>query len=183
MFDATIADVTSDPISNPNYLFIRKNCSCLTSRRYFTNTTFTARQQGNAYSLVTEAYGALASFANSSRVVREGNVVGLRLYCGCSSGLWNYLMSYVMEEGDTVEGLASRFGVSMDSIETANGLDGPDGVVVGDVYYIPLNSVPGQPYVDTEISPAPVPAPAPTFSVVSGTNIKNFTWIVTLFSK
>lgn len=49
-------------------------------------------------------------------------------------------MSYVMEEGDTVEGLASRFGVSMDSIETANGLDGPDEVVVGDVYYIPLNS-------------------------------------------
>lgn len=49
-------------------------------------------------------------------------------------------MSYVMEEGDSVEGLSSRFGVSMDSIETANGMDGPDEVVVGDVYYIPLNS-------------------------------------------
>lgn len=64
-----------------------------------------------------------------------------------------------MEDGDSVESLSSRFGVSMDSIETANGMDGPDGVVAGDVYYIPMNSVPGQPYVEMEISPAPVPAP------------------------
>lgn len=49
-------------------------------------------------------------------------------------------MSYVMEEGDSVESLSSRFGVSMDSIETVNGMSGPDEVVVGDVYYIPLNS-------------------------------------------
>lgn len=49
-------------------------------------------------------------------------------------------MSYVMEEGDTVESLSSRFGVSMDSIETANGMSDPNSIVIGDVYYIPLNS-------------------------------------------
>nr|ABF70118.1 protein kinase family protein [Musa balbisiana] len=68
-----------------------------------------------------------------------------------------------MEEGDSVESLSSRFGVSMDSIETVNGMSGPDEVVVGDVYYIPLNSVPGLPYaMDTGISPSPTPAPSPT---------------------
>lgn len=49
-------------------------------------------------------------------------------------------MSYVMEDGDTIESLASRFGVSMDSIERVNGIDNPDNVTVGSLYYIPLDS-------------------------------------------
>lgn len=71
-----------------------------------------------------------------------------------------------MEEGDSVESLSSRFGVSMDSIETVNGMAGPNDAVVGNVYYIPLNSVPGLP-VDTEVSPAPAPAPAPIIDTFS----------------
>lgn len=50
------------------------------------------------------------------------------------------MMSYVLRDGDSVESLASRFGVSMDSIVTANGLDNPDNVTVGQLYFIPLNS-------------------------------------------
>lgn len=46
----------------------------------------------------------------------------------------------MLEEGDSVESLASRFGASMDSIETVNGLSGPDGTAPGTVLYIPLNS-------------------------------------------
>jgi len=49
-------------------------------------------------------------------------------------------MSYVMKDGDSVESLASRFGVSMDSIEQVNGISNPDNFTVGDLYYIPLNS-------------------------------------------
>jgi spore germination protein YaaH len=50
------------------------------------------------------------------------------------------LMSYVMRDGDTVQSLASRFGVSMDSIEQVNGILNPDNVTVGGLYYIPLDS-------------------------------------------
>jgi LysM domain len=77
---------------------------------------------------------------NMSRLAKPGAVVSLHLLCGCSNGLWNYLLSYVLQEGDTVESLASRFGASMDSIETVNGLTGPDSAVAGTVLYIPLNS-------------------------------------------
>jgi spore germination protein YaaH len=45
-----------------------------------------------------------------------------------------------MKEGDTVQSLSSRFGVSMDSIETVNGIQNPDNVTAGALYYIPLNS-------------------------------------------
>lgn len=49
-------------------------------------------------------------------------------------------MSYVLQEGDSVLSLASRFGVSMDDIETVNGISNPDNVTAGDLYFIPLNS-------------------------------------------
>lgn len=49
-------------------------------------------------------------------------------------------MSYVMRDGDSVQSLASRFGVSMDSIEQVNGIHDPDNVTVGALYYIPLDS-------------------------------------------
>lgn len=141
MFDVFPEDVTADESSNPGYLFIRKNCSCLYDKKYLANSTFTMREQeGFVNETVARAYDGLALLPNSKRRARVGAVISLHLLCGCSSGLWNYLMSYVMEEGDSIESLSSRFGVSMDAIETVNKMDGPNGGVVGNVYYIPLNS-------------------------------------------
>ncbi|KAA8540349.1 hypothetical protein F0562_024732 [Nyssa sinensis] len=162
MFDVLPEDVTVEG-NNRDYLFIRKNCSCSSNiNKYLTNTTYTVREYGGSvYDMVSEAYDGLACLSNSTRAARKGAVVSLQLFCGCSSRLWNYLMSYVMRDGDSIESLASRFGVSMDSIETVNGIDNPDNVTVGALYYIPLNSVPGEPYsIESDTSPAPVPAPS-----------------------
>ncbi|KAK3410904.1 hypothetical protein EUGRSUZ_J02935 [Eucalyptus grandis] len=162
MFDVLPADVTVES-SNLDYVFVRKNCSCLsTPRKYATNTTYTMKSdEGYVYDTVIEAYDGLALLPNSTRRAKAGAVVSLRLFCGCSSGLWNYLMSYVMKDGDSVESLASRFGVSMDSIEQVNGISNPDNFTVGDLYYIPLNSVPGEPYpLEDDVTPAPAPAPS-----------------------
>ncbi|XP_010267144.1 PREDICTED: lysM domain receptor-like kinase 3 isoform X2 [Nelumbo nucifera] len=169
MFDVLPEDVTVEG-DNRDYLFIRKNCSCAASaKKYMTNTTFTVREDdGSVYDMVIEAYGGLAFLPNSTRSARVGLVVSLHLLCGCSSGLWNYLMSYVMQDGDTIESLASRFGVSMDSIEAINRISNPDNVSVGTVYYIPLNSVPGEPYPLEDISPTPGPGPAPSVYTFSG---------------
>lgn len=141
MFDVLPTDVTVEDNSH-GYLFIKKNCSCSSpSNKYLTNTTFTVRkEEGSVFKMVTEAYGGLALAPNWTRRARVGAVVSLHLACGCSSRLWNYLLSYVMNDGDTIESLASRFGVSMDSIETVNGIADPENVTVGAVYYIPLNS-------------------------------------------
>lgn len=161
MFDVLPEDVTVEGDGGGGYVFIKKNCSCASGiNEYLTNTTFTVRSgEGYVYDMVTEAYGGLTFLPNSTRRARNGAVVWLRLLCGCSSGLWNYLMSYVMREGDSIESLASRFGVSMDSIEKVNGIVDPDNVTVGALYFIPLNSVPGEPYPLETIPPAPAPAP------------------------
>ncbi|XP_031120087.1 lysM domain receptor-like kinase 3 [Ipomoea triloba] len=163
MFDVLPHDITVEG-NGRDYVFIRKNCSCAPgNNQYLTNTTFTVRESnGSVYDLVIDAYDGLAYFpTNFTREAKKGAVVSLKLMCGCSSGLWNYLMSYVMEDGDSVESLASRFGVSMDNIESVNGIQNPDNFTAGALYYIPLNSVPGEPYpVKNDTLPAPVPAPS-----------------------
>ncbi|CAA2959209.1 lysM domain receptor-like kinase 3 [Olea europaea subsp. europaea] len=163
MFDVLPQDITIEG-NGRDFMFIKKSCSCASGlHKYLSNTTYTVRENnGSVYDLVTEAYDGLAYFStNFTRKARKGAVVSLRLMCGCSSGLWNYLMSYVMRDEDSVASLASRFGVSMDSIETLNGISDPDNVTVGALYYIPLNSVPGEPYpLKNFTTPAPVPAPS-----------------------
>ncbi|KMS96468.1 hypothetical protein BVRB_9g224610 [Beta vulgaris subsp. vulgaris] len=166
MFDVFPKDVTVEN-SKKDLIFVKKNCSCDPRlRKYLTTTTFTVRNgSGLVHDLVNDAYQGLAflpvSNNSNSRIARPGEVVSVRMFCGCSSGLWNYLMSYVMRDGDTLSSLASRFGVSMDSIEQVNGISNPDNITVGELYYIPLNSVPGDPYpIETSIPPAPVPTPS-----------------------
>jgi hypothetical protein len=147
MFDAAPGDLTADATASPGYAFVRKNCSCLPSRTYLANTTYTipyvaAPPNATAADVAAAAYVGLAVpplGGAAQRLPRPGAVVALHLLCGCSSGPWNYFLSYVGVDGDTVESLSSRFGASMDAIETANGMAGPDPITAGKVYYIPLN--------------------------------------------
>ncbi|XP_052136545.1 lysM domain receptor-like kinase 3 [Oryza glaberrima] len=192
MFDAAPGDITADAAASPGYAFVRKNCSCLASRTYLANTTYTvpsaaagATANATAADVAAAAYAGLAvppPGGPALRPPRPGAVVALHLLCGCSSGPWNYLLSYVGVDGDTVESLSSRFGASMDAIEAANGMAGPDPITTGKVYYIPLNSVPGQPYpVMSPSSPTPAPAPAQnTFSDVSEHHSTKFPygWVI-----
>lgn len=168
MFDVLPSDITVEG-NGWDYIFIRKNCSCASGiKKYVSNTTSTVKtNEGFVDDLVMDAYDGLILLPNTSRKARNGAVISLRLFCGCSSGLWNYLLSYVLRDGDSVESLASRFGVSMDSIEGVNGLDGPDNVTVGSLYYIPLDSVPGDPYPLKNASP-PASVPTPSVDNISG---------------
>ena len=45
--------------------------------------------------------------------------------------------SYIVESGDTLSGIAARFGVSVDAIVEANGLESPDSLSVDYVLVIP----------------------------------------------
>ncbi|KAL9250886.1 LysM domain receptor-like kinase 3-like protein [Drosera capensis] len=180
MFDVVQDDVTVENEDLGVY-FIRKNCSCDPKLKgYLTSTTYTVRDDrggggggGFVEDVVGEVYNGLAyldegmKWKRGKRKVRVGEVVGVRLLCGCSSGLWNYLMSYVMRDGDSVASLASRFGVSMDSIEEVNGISDPGNFTVGGLYYVPLDS--GDPYSVISSSP---PAPAPISITNTSTEVE-----------
>lgn len=44
---------------------------------------------------------------------------------------------YVVAEGDTLSGIAARFGVTEAALQTANGVDDPNRLVVGQELIIP----------------------------------------------
>lgn len=184
MFDVLPGDVTVEN-SNKDFIFVRKNCSCDPKlRSYLTSTTLTVRKAGGLVNdVVRDAYQGLAFLpdSNNTRVALLGSVVSVRMFCGCSSGLWNYLMSYVMRDGDSIASLSSRFGVSMDSIEQVNGILDPNNVTIGALYYIPLNSVPGDPYPVESPAPAPAPSTSNFTVAVNNENQKAhipYVWIV-----
>ncbi|BAT91647.1 hypothetical protein VIGAN_07025700 [Vigna angularis var. angularis] len=185
MFDVLPGEITYED-NGWDYLFIRKNCSCDAGmKKFVSNTTLTVKSNGGfVHDLVNEAYDGLALLPNTTHGARKDHgIISLNLFCSCSSGLWNYLMSYVIKNGDSVESLASRFGVSMDSIETVNnGIDNPGGFSVGALYYIPLNSVPGELYHFKNDTP-PVPVPSPSVDGFSADQINqkgrmSHEWIV-----
>ncbi|MED6107240.1 hypothetical protein PIB30_012075 [Stylosanthes scabra] len=155
MFDVFPSDITLEG-NGWDYIFIRKNCSCAANtKNYVSNTTFTVKSihGGFVNDLVMDAYEGLALLPNTNHWASSGSVVSLR-------------------DGDSVESLASRFGVSMDSIEAVNAIDNSDNVTVGSLFYIPLNSIPGRPYHWNNDTP-PVPVPSPSFDNFSADQVNH----------
>lgn len=64
-------------------------------------------------------------------------------------------MNYIVQPGDTLWSIASRFNVPMNSILRANGLASPNNIYVGQTLYIPVSG--GFPFP----IPGPGPGPAP----------------------
>jgi LysM repeat protein len=58
---------------------------------------------------------------------------------------------YTVEPGDNLSGIASRFGVSQESLMALNGITNPDAIAVGQVLQLPPEA----------FAPTTVPATAP----------------------
>lgn len=68
-------------------------------------------------------------------------------------------MNYIVQSGDTLYGIASRFGTTVDAIMRANRLQSPF-IYVGQQLFIPTGQMPG-PGPGQGHFPPPTPAPMP----------------------
>lgn len=68
---------------------------------------------------------------------------------------------YVVQPGDTLAGIAARFGISLENLMRANGLTDPDIITVGQRLLIPAGPLQATPHAPTAtLSPAgPPPTP------------------------
>jgi LysM repeat protein len=72
--------------------------------------------------------------------------------------------SYTIEDGDTLSHIADRFGVSLDELAAANGLDDPSYIISGHTLVIPGHEVaaePEQPSAGLNLSYTPPPLQFP----------------------
>jgi spore germination protein len=51
-------------------------------------------------------------------------------------------LTYVIQDGDTLWSIAQQFGITVEAIVSANNLDNPDELPVGQEIFIPLDSSP-----------------------------------------
>ncbi|GAB4542457.1 MAG: hypothetical protein Kow0063_34470 [Anaerolineae bacterium] len=65
---------------------------------------------------------------------------------------------YIVQPGDTLSSIASKFDVSMEDLMLANGLDNPDYVQLGQELLIPIG---GLPPATPTFTPVPVPTDTP----------------------
>jgi LysM repeat protein len=82
---------------------------------------------------------------------------------------------YTIVKGDTISGIAARFGVSTSSVLTANGLSASSIIYPGQTIAIPGGTLATTPV--SSVTPAPVPAPAPsngsTYVIASGDTVSS----------
>jgi LysM repeat protein len=115
------------------------------------STTATARQVAlRRAALSTGATIALTSFAVGAAVPAHADD------------------SYTVRSGDTVSGIAARYGTTVSAVASASGLANPSRIQVGQVLTIP-SSTPA-PAAATPAA-APAAAPAATYTVVRGDTV------------
>ncbi|GMH17309.1 hypothetical protein Nepgr_019150 [Nepenthes gracilis] len=152
-------------IPSGDLVIIPINCSCTSARSYYQyNATYTLSAGDTYFSVANNTYEALttcqAMMSQNPYGVRnlsEGLDLLVPLMCACptsnqtKSGV-EYLLTYLVKQGDTVDSIGNMFGVDKQSILDANELSG------GFIYYftpllVPLKSVP------TNVSTSPPPPP------------------------
>ncbi len=78
-------------------------------------------------------------------------------------------ISYVVESGDTLAGIASKFNSTVDDIVKANNLADANAIYVGELLQIPVNLVtptPTRPPTSTPRTPVPTGTPAATLTPI-----------------
>lgn len=68
---------------------------------------------------------------------------------------------YTVRSGDTLSGLAYRYGTSVSAIMQANGISHPNRLLVGQTIFIPGYYAPPPPQPHPQPQPQPTPAPQP----------------------
>lgn len=70
-------------------------------------------------------------------------------------------MLYTVQAGDTMSGIATSFGVTLEELITANGLTDPNLIRPGDVLIIPGQTAPASGELPADITPMPTAPPRP----------------------
>jgi LysM repeat protein len=135
---------------------------------YSCGTSYTV-QSGDTLGSIARACGT-----NTAALKLANPNLGQYIYAGQSlvlpGAFWdngNGYATYVVAQGDTLKGLASRFGTSMDTLGSLNGLYNYNLIYEGQRLTVPSGNAVPAPTI-----PAPPPSSGNTYTVQSGDTLR-----------
>ncbi|XP_017636434.1 lysM domain receptor-like kinase 4 [Gossypium arboreum] len=188
---AAINEVSETATFQTNQMVIVPvNCSC-SGDRYQRNTSYII-QSGDGYFLIAnstfQALSTCQAIQNQQPVIpSESLTPGMRITvpvrCACPTrnqtdvGI-NYLLSYPVDEGETVSSISALFGADPERTLEANQLPDPSSTIFFETsLLVPLQDPPSRITVPST-PPPPPPSPSPPNSPPSGSSDR--TWIYIL---
>lgn len=124
-------------------------------------------QPGDTLFSIARRYGVSVSTLMRLNYLYNPNIIfaGMRLRVPRANPAPSY-QSYIVRFGDTLSGIAVRFGTSIYALMIANNIPNPNLILAGMRLIIPSSASPGYPIPSTgnpyPTAPAPMRTPAPT---------------------
>ncbi|KAF3325339.1 LysM domain receptor-like kinase 4 [Carex littledalei] len=162
-------------LNSNSMLVIPVDCSC-SSGKYQYNATYSVRSGDTPFKIANNKFQALSTCqAIINQNLPNEQEITVPLRCACpttqqyNSGI-RYLLSYLVSSGDTLSGMANKFGINVDSVASANNLALRDTIYPSTTMLIPLKTKPNYtqmsqlnstPAPPTPRSPAPSPSSPP----------------------
>lgn len=151
---ANSIDVSLPDIENvilPAGLFLRVPtvCSCSGGIRRSISTRYTVRPADTLASIATSVYAGLASpdqiqeanDISDAAALDVGSSLVIPLPCTCFNTTDNFLpavyLSYVVQQSDSVPGIAARYATTVTDIMNVNAMGSPS-IQAGDILAVPL---------------------------------------------
>jgi len=133
---ASLFNVDNDAVKRTiDGFLIMINCSCLAEHRFFTWHMDYKVQKGDTWNSISSKFGFFVVVAMSEKVLIPSVIVTLDVLCGCSNNA--DMVTYKVQNGDTVFTICSRFKANETKTVLLNGLDNPDSIHERDILFIP----------------------------------------------
>ena len=150
-YGVTVSEIAGiNNIANPNLIYVGQVLSIprnggTTSGNSNSNLTTYIVKRGDTLSEIAMNYGVTVSGIAGLNGISNPNLIYpgqvLRIYAntGNVQGSSNYI-NYTIRSGDTLSGIASRYGTTVNTLAQINGIGNPNLIYAGRTIRIPTNS-------------------------------------------
>ncbi|XVE87247.1 hypothetical protein DITRI_Ditri18aG0101100 [Diplodiscus trichospermus] len=164
------------------------NCSC-SGQYYQANTSYIVPSMENTYfSIANNTYQGLSSCSsltqeNSASSLHTGLVLQVPLRCACPTrnqtlNGTKFLLTYVVDWGDTIYDISKRFNGNMISVADANGIDLDDPIIFPfTTILVPLSTKPSSSQTIIHFPPPPSSSPFIPINLIKTSRKRLSVWI------
>lgn len=164
------------------------NCSC-SGQYYQANTSYIiSSMQVDYFSIANNTYQGLSTCnslnkKNSDSGLQVGSVLQVPLRCACPTrnqtlNGTKFLMTYVVDWGDTINGISKRFNASMERVVDANRIDLDNAVIFPfTTVLVPLSTKPSSSQTIIHSQQPPASSPTTPIDVIKPSRKRFILWL------